>query len=78
MSLYECKLLAPIVFELLNFKRYWNRGALQKSTKSPIEFFCWIYINDNSKLNTHAKFHVNVGSTSGSMTRLIFDLEFQW
>ena len=65
---YERKLPALTVFELLSFKLYEKGGCFKKSTKSPKIFFCLYDIKDNSKLNIHAKFQIDVGSTSGSMT----------
>ena len=65
---YERKLPALTVFELLSFKLYKKGGCFQKSTKSPKVFFCLYDIKDNSKLNIHAKFQIDIGSTSGSMT----------
>ena len=74
---YERKLPAPTVFELLSFKLYEKGGYFQKSTKSPKEIFCLIYIKDDSKLNIHTKFQFDIGSTSGSMNLRSFLWEFQ-
>ena len=65
---YERKLPALTVFELLSFKLYEKGGYFKKSTKSPKIFFCLYDIKNNSKLNIHAKFQIDIGSTSGSMT----------
>ena len=65
---YERKFPAPTVFKLLSFKLYKKGGCFQKSTKSPKFFFDLYDIKDKSKLNIHAKFQIDIGSTSGSMT----------
>ena len=52
-------------------------GAFQKSTKSPKEFFCLVYSQDDSELNIHTKFQFDIGSTSGSMNLKSFLWEFQ-
>ena len=65
---YERKLPALTVFELLSFTLFEKGGCFQKSIKSP-KIFCYLYdIKDNIKLNIHAKLHIDIGSTSGSMT----------
>ena len=64
---YERKLPALTVFELLSFKLYKKGGCFQKSTKLPNIFYCLYDIKDNSILNIHANFQIDIGSTSGSM-----------
>ena len=63
---YKGKPPAPAVFELLSFKFYQKGGAFKKSSKSPGKN-CLVYIKDNCKLSIHAKFYIDIGSTSGSM-----------
>ena len=65
---YERKLPALTVFELSSYKLYKIGGCFQKSTKSPKIFFCLYDIKDKSKLNIHAKFQIDIGSTTASMT----------
>ena len=52
-------------------------GALQKSTKSQKFFFGLMNIKHNSKLNIHAKFQFDIGTTSGSINLRNFLWEFQ-
>ena len=54
------------VFEILSFKLCKKGGGGLKNYK--INGFFLVHINDNSKLYVHAKFGVDIGSTSGSMT----------
>ena len=65
---YKRKRPALTVFELLNFKLLKKGGCFQNSTKSPNKIFCLYDFKDNSKLNIHAKFQFDIGSTFGSMT----------
>ena len=74
---YERKLPAPTVLELLSFKLYKKGGVFQKSTKSTKKIFWLINIKDISKLSIHAKFQIDIGSTSGFMNLRSFLWEFQ-
>ena len=76
MSLYEHNLPAPTVFELLSFNVYEKGGCFSKIHKIIKKFLCLIDIKDNSKLNIHAKFQFNMGSSSGSMKCWIFERGF--